>query len=119
MSGLIEPEMHTYLAGAGTRADDFYLRTAPQKASTPYGVIYKTAPGLSYTHDGESYSATNMICSCYGASYRSAKMLASEVITAMEAWLDVQAVFLVGETDLFENKTHHVMLDFLVWHDFG
>ena len=114
---MLEPDMRTYLAGAGTGADDVYLKTAPQNANYPYIVVFKNSPGRQYTHDGYFLSSSNMQCSCYAGSYRAAKILAGQVITAMEAWSDVQAVFLVSEIDLFEERTYHVSLSFLIWHD--
>ena len=116
---MIEPEMRTYLAGANTTANNFYLLRATQEPTTPYGVVFKVSPGKDYTHDGSGLSRTRMQCSCFGDTYFAAKTLADEVITAMEAWPDsesnVQAVFLENESDL-KDDLFHVALDFFVSH---
>jgi len=128
MPGLIEPEMRNYLAGAhGISATNFYLKVAPGNAVYPYGIIFKISSGKDYTHSdagSNSVYEARMQCSCFGGNYQQAKMLASEVIEEMEEWADVesdvQAVFLIGELDLYEDETksHHIALDFIVWHIF-
>ncbi len=126
MPGLIEPEMRSYLAGANTTATNFYLRIAVGDATYPHGVIIKVSPGKDYTHSdsgSNSLLETRMRCSCFGLTYQQAKILASEVITAMEAWAnsedDVDAVFLEGESDEGEDlDIHHIVLDFMVWNRF-
>jgi hypothetical protein len=120
---MLEPDMRSYLAAStATSADDYYLRVAPQQADYPYGVIFKVSPGKDYTHSGSGLSQSRMQCSCYAGSYRAAKTLASEVISVMEVWpaaeSKVHAVFLAGETDLFEERTYHIALDFFVWHTY-
>jgi hypothetical protein len=127
MAGLIEPEMRTYLAGAGTSATNFYLQVAPGSAVFPYGTITKINPGKGYTHNDHGTNSlfeTRMQCSCYAKGYQQAKTLADEVIEEMEAWADVennvQAVFLTGEVDLYEDesKVHHIAVDFIIWNIF-
>ena len=126
---MIEPNMRSWLStSTGTSTSSFYLKVAPSTAVTPYGVIFKVSPGKDYTHTGSGLSMSRMQCSCFSTvGYYNAKMLAASVITAMEAWpsktssptsTGVQAVFLAGEMDLFEDdtKSHHIALDFFVWH---
>ena len=117
----VEPAMRTYLAGANTTADNFYLQKATQEPGKPYGVVFKVSPGKDYTHDGSGLSQSRMQCSCFGDTYYDSKVLAGEVITAMEAWpnseANVQAVFLAGESDL-KDDLFHVALDFWVWHKY-
>ena len=125
---MIEPNMRTYLAASTLTTGAFYLRTAVQDAASPYGVVFKVSPGKDYTHDGSGLSESRLQCSCFADSYYTAKTFAHQVIDAMEVWpsststsaANVQAVFLAGETDLFEDATkdYHVALDFFVWHTY-
>lgn len=124
MPGLVEPEMRSYLEGAGTSATNFFLKVAPQRTVSPFGIIFKIDSGEKYTHDGGNLYEATIQCSCFADTYVEVKELAVEVIEAMENWVnvedDVQAVFLVNELDLFEDDTDmpHVALDFIVWHVF-
>ena len=131
---MIEPEMRTYLSTSTLTTGAFYLQTAVMNAASPYGVIFKISPGKDYTHSGSGLSESRLQCSCFADSYYTAKTFAHQVIDAMEVWpsststsaANVQAVFLAGETDLFENATrvvesakyYHVALDFFVWHTY-
>ena len=130
---MIEQNMRSWLSSStGTSTCEFYLREAIGSAASPYGVIFKVSPGKDYTHDylnaTSKLSVSRMQCSCFSTvGYLSAKNMAVSVIDAMEVWptksttptsTGVQTVFLEGETDLYEDdtKTHHVALDFFVWH---
>ena len=131
---MIEPDMRSYLTASTLTTGAFYLQTAVQNASSPYGVIFKVSPGKNYTHSGSGLSESRIQCSCFADSYYTAKTFAHQVIDAMEVWPsststsagNVQAVFLAGETDLMEaatraiesSKYYHVALDFFVWHTY-
>lgn len=124
MSGLIEPEMRSYLSASTSIGAEFYLGVATQDASMPYGVVFKVSPGKDYTHSGSGLSESRIQCSCYGSDYQETKQMANDVIGEMEVWPsstsedDVQAVFLAGESDMLNDNVHHVALDFFVWHTF-
>ena len=125
---MIEPNMRTYLSlSTAVTSTQFYLNVATAAATFPYGVVFKISPGKDYTHSGDGLSVSRLQCSCFSTTYHGAKMMASEVITAMEEWptkttsttsTGVQAVFLEGETDLYEDDKNvfHTALDFFVWH---
>ena len=124
----IEPNMATYLANStAVTSTQFCLRVAPSAFTFPFGVVFKVSPGKDYTHDGDGLSVSRLQCSCFSTTYYGAKSMAAEVITAMELWptmttsttsTGVQAVFLEGETDLYEDDKNvfHTALDFFVWH---
>jgi hypothetical protein len=123
---MIEANMRTYLDNSTSVTGTFYLRVGTQDAVTPYGIVFKVSPGKDYTHSGGGLSQSRLQCSCFADTYYAAKTFAREVITAMEAWPNststtatgVQAVFLEGEVDLFddETKVHHIPVDFFIWH---
>ena len=125
---MIEPNMRTYLSlSTSVTSTQFFLKVATAAATFPFGVVFKVSPGKDYTHDGDGLSVSRLQCSCFSTTYYGAKSMATEVITAMEEWptktgsttsTGVQAVFLEGETDLYEDDKNvfHTALDFFVWH---
>ena len=130
---MIEPEMLKHLADTGdvfflqaafptSARVHLYLKVAPQKATTPYCVLFKVSPGRQYTHDGHSMSNSRMQVSCFADDYRTAKLMVQQIKKRMKQWPateeKVDAVFLAGEVDLFEDRTYHVALDFTVWHKY-
>ena len=100
-----------------------YAGIAPQGVTKPYLVYTKVSPGRQYTHGGYAdLQRPRMQVSCYGTTYGSAKAVAGEVITAMEGWPgsnDVQAAFIEGEQDMFEQDTglYHCPVDVILWNN--
>ena len=130
---MIEPEMLKHLsdtrdvfflqAAFPTSARvHLFLKVAPQTATMPYCVLFKVSPGRQYTHDGHSMSNSRMQVSCFADDYRTAKLMVQQIKKRMKQWPateeKVDAVFLAGEVDLFEDRTYHVALDFTVWHKY-
>ena len=124
MPGLVEPEMRTYLKDCNTTATNFYLKVAAGNAVFPYGIVFKVAPGRDYTHNSAGLYESVMQVSVWGQTYQQAKTLANEVMRELEGWHtvddDVQAVFLLSESDLYEDdkKIFHIAMRFIVWHTF-
>lgn len=116
----IETEMFTLLKTVAALGNRVYAGIAPQNVTRPYAVFYKLSPGRKYTHDGfASLSETRMQVSIFGEGYKEIKDIAAATITALEGWAAVQATFIVGEQDMWEQETmlYHVAIDVMTWHD--
>ncbi|MCK9583186.1 MAG: hypothetical protein M0Q46_06220 [Endomicrobiales bacterium] len=129
---MIETALYQYLAAyipltslVGTRIEPV---VASQGTIRPNLVYFKIGDDRKFSLDGFSkLSATRLQLSCFADLYETngsvigAKNVAIQVIAAMEAWTGasgIQAVYSIGERDLFETETeiHHIPLDFIVWH---
>lgn len=97
-----------------------YPNAAPAGTDRPYLVYKKISPGPVYSHDGYSVSESRYQVSVFADNQGSAKATAIQVKDGFYNWRtsEVQGVLLAGEVDLYndDTKTHHIPIDFWVWH---
>jgi hypothetical protein len=117
----------TYLTGTDGKKR-IYPVIAPQDVATPYIVVFKVDSLPEHSHDGDSHlDNPRFQVSNFSTNYAEAKLLAALGKTALVGYsgtmggaggVDVNGVFKVNETDLFEENTKlfHVAVDYKMWH---
>lgn len=97
-----------------------YPLKAPQGVIPPYLTYAKISSNRKYTHSGYSgASESRMQINCVGKTYSEVKLLAQQLIVALEEWPNannIQSAFNENEVDMLDESTglYYIPVDFII-----
>lgn len=98
---------------------------APHDFNAPYVTYQKISGNRFQAHEGNSdLSNPRFQFSCWAVSYKQAKLVANQVVSAMHAFkgvvdgVDIQMSGVDSEVDTYdeETKLFRVIIDIVLWH---
>ena len=113
--------LSTYAGLIALTSTRIYPVDGLEQCAKPYIVYAVISEIRHYCHGGYSnLSEYRVQISCYGDTLASARAVADQVVTAMDAWpaanANVQASFFENDLYIFEENTklHHIPVDYKV-----
>ncbi len=97
-----------------------YPLKAPQGVIPPYLTYAKISSNRKYTHSGYSGDSESRVqINCVGKTYSEAKLLAQQLIVALDEWPNannIQSVFNENEIDMYDEDTgfYQIPVDFII-----